>query len=194
MKHSEVVHHPIACKKVTPWSTKLPPSCPNSFRGFSDGPGTPVEITSAGNADSPRGDTGPKIHRQREALQRSDPFCSRRSLAPRSGQKSLPATRQQPRPMALCKGPAQARREIVIHSSSPPCEQLCAKSQSLPSISVEPGLTVVQNRSKPRNELAWRNLYAHQVQPGHPMGTVSMHSKTCRNPVAVSELMKAAMR
>jgi len=152
-KHSEVVHHPIACKKVTPWNTMLPPSYPNSFRGFSDGPGTPVEITSAGNADSHGGGTGPKIHRQREVLQLSDPFCSRRGLAPNSGQKSLPATRQQPRPMALYKGPAQARREIVIHSGSPPCEQLCAKSQSLPSISVEPGLTVVRDRSKPRNEV-----------------------------------------
>jgi hypothetical protein len=42
--------------------------------------------------------------------------------------------------------------------------------------------------------LAWRNLYAHQVQPGHSIGTASMHSTTCRDPVAVSELMKAAMR
>jgi len=102
----EVVHHPIALKYKTPQGNhKMAPGYPNSFRGFSDVPGTLTSINAA-NADSHRATLRPKIPKATRATP-TTPCLLEAPEVPhqRPGQSGPPAASPQPCLMALYTRP-----------------------------------------------------------------------------------------
>ena len=101
----------------------MPPSYPNSFRGFSDVPGT-LWSTNAANADSPEAPCSPSLPEQRSShLQHPACWKHRGSHTKAQARVACLQPTQKPCPTALHKGPVQAGME-----AEPACvDCLCSR-------------------------------------------------------------------
>ena len=117
----------------TPRTNRMPPSYPNSFRGFSDVPGT-LRSTSAANADSPRSTLQPKPPRATQPPPgRQACWKHRRSHTKAQARVACLQPAQKPCPSALYQGPVHAGRD-----AEPACVAcLCKNPKACKACSVE---------------------------------------------------------